>query len=239
MSSLLDDLKKYVTPENVNCIPSEFDPELYLGDIHVVHHGFPAFCIRKNYSFFKSAVMLREIECVDWMISTFIDSINFESITFPNYELNWLERVSKERVSPVSLFEWCAKTSGRMLMLFLKAGIQVSGAEKAFKHVAKTQFYDVPRQPILAHMLQMGIGLDYTPQYNHSKWIDNLVEEYRGRRKSCKKVVVRLLGFLRFKKTRYFSGLDPRLLKQMVVTPVWETRYQECWDTTETKKLKI
>jgi hypothetical protein len=234
-----------VTHENVDCIPSEFETELYLSDIYVAS-PFLAFCNMKNYSFFKSALILREIECVDWMISTFGNSINFKSITIPRDEFVWLEQHNirfSRRGSAITipLLEWCAKTSGRILMLFLKAGVIVGGAEEAFKHVAKTQYYDVPRQPILVHMLRMGIGIKNTLQpYESEKWVRELIEDYRSRRKVCKSVVVRLLGFLRFKKTRYFSGLDPRLLKQMVVTLVWETRYSECWDTTtEVKKLKI
>jgi hypothetical protein len=233
MSYLLDVLKNVVTHENVNCVPSDFslDPHgLYL-DSNIY------FVKMHKYGFINLALIFDDIECVDWILSNFSSSICFESITIPesyrNYDLALL--------SSTPLLEWCAKNCSKLLVMFLEAGgARVNGAEKAFNYIAREDFFHVPRQPILERMLQLGIGIKNTLQkYECSKWVHTLVEDYRCRRKSCKTVVVRLIGLIKFKRAYCFPGLDSRLLKQMIVTPVWETRYSECWNNTEVKKLKI
>lgn len=232
MSVLLDILKEVVTPENVNRIPDYFIEADGFENILYV-------CKQAGYGFIQLAVFLNSVECVNWLLSNFVSCIDFERITLPERFVLFLNNLDNnfqdEHCCFVPLLVWCAKHSPRMFLMFLQAGIQ-SGAEKAFEYVAKTG--SITSLPVLECMLQKGIGINYIlpPLYARTT---KLIQKYKSRRDRCKAVVVRLLGLLRFKKTKYFCGLDPRLLKQMVVTPVWETRYSECWDSIEVKKLKI
>jgi uncharacterized protein YjgD (DUF1641 family) len=237
MSSLLDVLKKVVTPENVNCIPIDFTQDFFTNEII---NEFIYFCKKEKYGFMQLALLSYDIDCINYLLSNFKSCICFDLILLPYADGGLLLRIPEldEVVVLLPLLQWCAQNSYEILLIFLEAGIRVGGAEEAFKSIIERRLYTDLTEKVLEKMLQMGISLNCTPSPRCRERAKQLIEKYT-RRDRCKRLVMKLLGFLRFKKTRYFSGLDPRLLKQMVVTPVWKTRYLECWDTTEVKKLKI
>jgi hypothetical protein len=231
MSSLLDVLKKVVTPKNVNCIPS---------DVTLDRDNF-CFnrCKELRYGFMEFALVFNNMGCVEWLISNFISYIDFERIMLPDNTVCFVYDRTSYNGPFSSLLEWCAKNALFLIPLFLKAGVRVGNEKKVFDYIATRETFGVSIRGILEPILQLGYGTKGPmPKHKWSHGVYELVYDYRCRRRVCKKVVIQLLGLLRFKKTRYFSGLDPRLLKQMVVTPVWETRYSECWNTTENKKIK-
>jgi hypothetical protein len=227
MFSLLDFFKQVVTHENVNCIPSD-----------LIAPGFPdsfaahlfKLCKKARYGFMPFALMLCRPEDTEWILSNFISSIDFENTMLPiSVALFTNNTEDYQERNFVTLLLWCAYHSYRMLSVFLEYGVR-SGAEEAFDHIVRHG--DVKSNHILERMLLKGIGVNYKAL--HYTQTGALIQKYKFRRTCCEGVVVRLLGLLRFKKTKYFSGLDPRLLKQMVVTPVWKTRYLECWDSNKT-----
>lgn len=241
MSSLLDVLKKVVTPENVNCIPDDFSASLFSNFLtpHKINYNLCKlirFCKEQNYGFIQLAILNFDTGSVEYLLSNFKSFIRFELITLPDNPPG-LDIFNLKEFKKTLLLEWCAEYCNISLVMLLGSGVRVGGIEEAFQILANRKIYTRLTEIALEKMLQMGVGFnDTSPQ---CYWrVTELIEKYRGRDR-CKKAVVYLLGLIKFKKTRYFSGLDPRLLKQMVVTSVWETRYSECWDTTEVKKLKI
>ena len=234
MFSLVDFFKQVVTPENVNRIPSDLSapdfPDSFAARLFEV-------CKKARYGFMHFALMSYYWrESVAWLLCNFSSSIDFENMKLPESItsfVNDLEEYQERKFAP--LLQWCVIHSYTMFYMFLEAGVR-SGAEEAFKEIVMGG--GGPTHNILEFMLQKGIGINYTlpPLYVQTT---KLIQKYKSRRTRCDAVVVRLLGLLRFKKTKYFSGLDPRLLKQMVVTPVFQTRYSKCWDSIETKKLEI
>lgn len=232
MFSLLDFFKQVVTHENVNCIPSDLSIPGFPDSFAT--HLFKL-CKKARYGFVHFALMLCRPEDTEWILSNFISSIDIENMMLPiSVALFTYNTEDYQERNLVPLLLWCAIHSYRMLSVFLESGVR-SGAEEAFDHIVRHGGVTPPR--ILEHMLQKGIGINYKTL--HYTQTGALIQKYKSRRTRCEAVVVRLLGLLRFKKTKYFSSLDPRLLKQMVVTPVWKTRYLECWDSIKTKKLKI
>lgn len=233
MFSLLDFFKKVVTPENVNCIPS---------DLSIPDSPYDSFaarlfkvCKKARYGFMHFALMSYWRESVAWLLCNFSSNIDFENMMLPINITSFVTNIEEyENTNFAPLLQWCVYHSYAMFHMFLEAGVRV-GAEEVFDYIATFEYFKA--NSTLEHMLQKGIGINHNAQ-RHTETRE-LIQKYKSRRTRCEAVVVRLLGLLRFKRTKYFSGLDPRLLKQMVVTPVWKTRYLECWDTTEVKKLKI
>jgi hypothetical protein len=208
---MLSHYKSFITLDNVNCIPPEFNPPFAEPD--VVFTRILASFQRQNYSFLYLILTETDLDSLQWLLNQFSATqlhLNDETTVFHH-----------QNETPLL---YCARYCPKAIPLLIKAGAR-NGGRAAFNHLAGGS---LPNS-IFKSLFKAGLG-----NYAYARgpaYLADMAQKYRWRSNRCRSIVTLLLGVIRFRSPTIFKGIDKRLLRQMLVfNLIWTSRYRKCWD---------
>lgn len=219
---MLSHYKSFITLDNVNCIPPEFNPPFAEPDVVFEFDRILLSFKKQNSSFLYLILTENDLDSLQWLLNQFSATqlhLNDETMIFHH-----------QNETPLL---YCARYCPEAIPLLIKAGAR-NGGLAAFNHLAASVTSKVIRtgsvpKSIFKSLFKAGLGnCAYArgPVYLH-----NMAQKYRWRSNRCRSIVTLLLGVIRFRSPTIFKGIDKRLLRQMLVfNLIWTSRYRKCWD---------
>jgi hypothetical protein len=219
---MLSHYKSFITLDNVNCIPPEFNPPPPSPD---PDYGFTynlALFKKQNSSFLRLILSEYDLDSLQWLLNQF---------SATQLHLNDETKVFNHQNETPLLY--CARYCPEAIPLLIKAGAR-NGGRAAFNHLAASIPPKVIRTCSLPNSIFKSLfkaGLGNCAYARGPTYLADMAQKYRWRSNRCRSIVTLLLGVIRFRSPTIFKGIDKRLLRQMLVfNLIWTSRYRKYWD---------
>lgn len=211
----LNRLKESVTSENVNQIPVDWE-----SGVTMIDSTFLSISLSRGEGFLHLSMRLNNYMATAWILDHFKKELgDLNSIEFSEWDTSY------------PLLVWCARKWYNLIPLFVKRGVRKGGLEAVDRLAKQCRKYGHSEsimgeeiECLLKHGLGISAWIGEGP-----RWLDTMMMKYRWRLNRCKSIVVNLLGIIRFRRP-IFHGMDRRMLRVMIVNPIWESRCTEHWD---------
>lgn len=212
----LNRLKETVTSENVNRIPVDWRSE-----IAVIDSAFLPICLSKGEGFLHLSAHLDNYMAIEWILDHY------------KKELGDLNAIEMEVLDGdrVPILVWCARKWFDLIPLFVERGVRKGGLEavdRLSQHCKKFGYIKAVMGKEIECLLKHGLGISSWIG-GGPRWLDTMMMKYRWRFNRCTSIIIKLLGIIRFRRP-IFRGMDRRMLRVMIVNPIWESRCTEIWD---------